>query len=677
MISLGVHMPPQGATERAFQTAFALKSTCVLWLAMDIHGPHQPHDAARYPNAVHFVRLPNPGLQEAAGAYADRVQPIIAAWRTVVPDAYYVIGNEPEHEAGWPVDAWLTTLPLFAAVIRADFGGIKLAATPFLVDNAAAMTQRVAQQFDAICCHTYWGFEAPQFVTDPAWGRNYLPLLAYGPPVYVTEVNASPANLDPATNWHERNRQVAQWIGQARDDGVAGCCLYLADGQGEWAGYDVGPEAALDILDQIPPLPTPPPPSPEPSPMNPYAYDGDYTYATFTAMVAGALSRKNPSVVSRENYLAVHAAAKQRNISVATLLGWIVAENVDPDLIAVNNLAGIYYVGQSRATPGPLGPANEGGKPYCAFATLTDFWVTLAINIETIDPDAWNRGDLRSIARTYTGGAQGYAKVDIVDALRDGARFPHGTVEQTPSPHRYQIVTPVDCPVAQGSDGDFSHGGVTPGFFAIDYACARGTPCRAAADGTVGVIYTTDWNPVSARTGPSVWIDHDCGYSTFSCHLSRIDVASDGRVTQGQTIGLTGDPAIDGGFGSGAHLHWEIWDTARHVRVRMEDLEAAGIAGPWDGGSQEEQIDMHVDGKFDDGRIKRLWDGPKTKTAIRTVGGYSDQRGIDARWLAELQAGKPVGFAVSNEESIPTGGKIRYFSNGFICSYPDGSTSVC
>jgi murein DD-endopeptidase MepM/ murein hydrolase activator NlpD len=178
-------------------------------------------------------------------------------------------------------------------------------------------------------------------------------------------------------------------------------------------------------------------------------------------------------------------------------------------------------------------------------------------------------------------------------------------------------------------------------------------------------------------TGPSVWIDHDCGYSTFSCHLSRIDVASDDRVTQGQTIGLTGDPAIDGGFGSGAHLHWEIWDTARHVRVRMEDLEAAGIAGPWDGGSQEEQIDMHVDGKFDDGRIKRLWDGPKTKAAIRAVGGYSDQRGIDARWLAELQAGKPVGFAVSNEESIPTGGKIRYFSNGFICSYPDGSTSVC
>jgi murein DD-endopeptidase MepM/ murein hydrolase activator NlpD len=668
MTQLGANAPVQGFTERAKQTALALQAGAFVWMPAE-----GPQDAlwvnANIGPALHVVRLDTPRPGEQADDYTSRVADRVHEWWSV-PNVAYCPGNEPTIDAGWSLGAWLAAAHEYTLAMKVWFPGIRLTSVPLKVEETGSLTLDAVLNCDYCNVHSY--IEAPHWddIENEGLGASWKTALRFGAPIIVSEFGCVGGQDAPT---------IIRWVQEMDAGGVVAAMLFILDGVGtQWAALDVSIEMAAAIRAGTipPPVPDPPPP-PEPSPMNPYTYDGDYPYATFTRMVAGALSRKNPSVASRDNYRAVHAAAKQRNISVATLLGWIVAENVDPDLIAVNNLAGIYYVGQSRATPGPPGPANEGSKPYCAFATLTDFWVTLAINIMTIDPDAWNRGDLRSIARTYTGGAQGYAKVDIVDALRDAARFPHGTVEQTPSPHRYQIVTPVDCPVAQGSDGDFSHGGVTPGFFAIDYACARGTPCRAAADGTVGVIYTTDWNPVSARTGPSVWIDHDCGYSTFSCHLSRIDVASDDRVTQGQIIGLTGDPAIDGGFGSGAHLHWEIWDTARHVRVRMEDLEAAGIAGPWSDESPEEQIDMHVDGKFDDGRIKRLWDGPKTKTAIKAVGGYSDQRGIDARWLAELQAGKPVGFAVSNEENIPTGGKIRYFSNGFICSYPDGSTTVC
>jgi hypothetical protein len=91
----------------------------------------------------------------------------------------------------------------------------------------------------------------------------------------------------------------------------------------------------------------------------------------------------------------------------------------------------------------------------------------------------------------------------------------------------------------------------------------------------------------------------------------------------------------------------------------------------------KEDVDMHVDGKFDAGRERRLWDGPKSKAAIKSVGSIDLNRGIDSRWEEELHAGRPLGYATSKEEPMATGGVIRYFSNGFICSYPDGSTTVC
>jgi murein DD-endopeptidase MepM/ murein hydrolase activator NlpD len=244
----------------------------------------------------------------------------------------------------------------------------------------------------------------------------------------------------------------------------------------------------------------------------------------------------------------------------------------------------------------------------------------------------------------------------------------------------YQIVTPVDCPVMQGSDGTFSHGGKSPGFYAIDYGCTRGTPCRAAADGIVGVIYRADWNPVSARTGPSIWIDHGNGYSTFSCHMSRIDVATGDHVTQGQIIGLTGDPAIDGGFGSGAHLHWEIWDSAKHLRVRMEDLEAAGIAGPWHGAPPiaKDTGMFTIDGQIDDGRLDAVWFGTDapTKTQQETMPRFKGH-GIPDRWEVEFRKGRCLGAVRTREKTADaTGAVIQYFASGWIVWYPDGTTSV-
>jgi hypothetical protein len=114
-------------------------------------------------------------------------------------------------------------------------------------------------------------------------------------------------------------------------------------------------------------------------------------------------------------YQAVTDAARQSNLDVRALLAWTRSENnqatnISDSLLAAHNAAGIYYVGQSRATPGPLGPASEGSKPYCAFPTWTDFWLTLADNINYVLNVAG--GDLNRAAWYYTRGNPGLALAD-------------------------------------------------------------------------------------------------------------------------------------------------------------------------------------------------------------------------------------------------------------------------
>jgi hypothetical protein len=114
-------------------------------------------------------------------------------------------------------------------------------------------------------------------------------------------------------------------------------------------------------------------------------------------------------------YTTVTDAARQSNLDVRVLLAWTRSENrqatdISSDLLAAHNAAGIYYVGQSRATAGPIGPANEGGKPYCSFATWTDFWLTLADNITYVLNVAG--GDLNRAAWYYTRGNPGLALAD-------------------------------------------------------------------------------------------------------------------------------------------------------------------------------------------------------------------------------------------------------------------------
>ena len=83
----------------------------------------------------------------------------------------------------------------------------------------------------------------------------------------------------------------------------------------------------------------------------------------------------------------------------------------------------------------------------------------------------------------------------------------------------------------------------------VDIAAPKGTPIRAAADGTV--IYSGDDIP---GYGKMVIVDHGRGWATCYAHNSVNRVKQDSRVGAGQVIGEVGDT----GRASGPHCHFEV-----------------------------------------------------------------------------------------------------------------------
>ena len=82
----------------------------------------------------------------------------------------------------------------------------------------------------------------------------------------------------------------------------------------------------------------------------------------------------------------------------------------------------------------------------------------------------------------------------------------------------------------------------------IDIGVESGTPVKAALP---GVVKDTGYN---SSAGNFVTLSHSEKVDTKYAHLSKVAVAKDETVSQGQTIALSGNTGVS----TGPHLHFEI-----------------------------------------------------------------------------------------------------------------------
>jgi len=115
--------------------------------------------------------------------------------------------------------------------------------------------------------------------------------------------------------------------------------------------------------------------------------------------------------------------------------------------------------------------------------------------------------------------------------------------------------------------------------YGYDLAATAAAPITAAGDGTVA------WAGDLGIYGNCVLLDHGLGLGSVYGHLSRIDVKQGDRVSQGQTLGLSGATGLAGGD----HLHFAVLLGEAYVDpiewwdenwVQTHVLERLGPPGP-------------------------------------------------------------------------------------------------
>ena len=86
---------------------------------------------------------------------------------------------------------------------------------------------------------------------------------------------------------------------------------------------------------------------------------------------------------------------------------------------------------------------------------------------------------------------------------------------------------------------------------AVDFGASIGTPIRAFKSGTVIIAKGSGYN---GGYGSYIVINHEGSCQTQYSHLSKVSVAVGDNVSQGETIGLSGNS----GRSTGPHLHFNV-----------------------------------------------------------------------------------------------------------------------
>lgn len=687
---IGGNSSTSGFTQRCQQTAAVFGPEVMLWLASA-----GPQDAVAYPTCVHIVRLPNWIPSTTPNNYCREVRRQVDEWRAYIPDAIFALGNEPDLESGH----FGQRTGEYARAMKNFFPGIRVGNPALSVQASASVN---ADACDVVLMHSYFERQHPDTMDWMQFGASYRFGLeiANGRPVYVTECNAVQTGMGDwesgvpeveARAWSDRNEKLAAWLDQAERDGIEGACIFIFDAADDWASFDVGPEAAAQVValrSESGPSPiTPPPPSSHlfyESSMNPLtsapAVD-DWIAAirphnARDAEEIVAAYRRYAPVIRYDANLAIAQAVIETGWFTEDR--WTEARNPAGIGIYGDDVAGYHFGTIERGVQSHLALLN------CYYGNGVDPWGPLT--------EAGYGGFVKGFVRldqmngVWAVPGTYYAQTIVeITIEQTGQRIPDAIaiIEPEPITTAWAFVQPCTAPIFQGSWGSYSHAGNSPGFFAIDYApLPMFSPIYAVADGEV--IYNGFNHPQEGQTGHTICVRHDGGYESRYCHLDEYWPNVGAVVVQGEAIGKSGAPDYPypgaNGYGSGPHLHFSLLQWGHWVPV--EDLMAQGMMAPIgvvSGGMVEEKepIDMLIETSFDDGELQRLWDGPKT-VKQKAKAPFVKEFSIPQAWVAQLEAGLPLGFAVSGEEDDPASGRrVQFFSNGKITYFPaDGSVKI-
>ena len=184
----------------------------------------------------------------------------------------------------------------------------------------------------------------------------------------------------------------------------------------------------------------------------------------------------------------------------------------------------------------------------------------------------------------------------------------------------------------------------------IDFGLVTGTPLRAACEGRV-----TRVRKDSTGYGWHVYVNHGWGQTLYA-HMSRIDVAEQQDVEEGEVLGLSGNT----GNSTGPHLHFGLRIYGVHVPNMSNWCDPAPILGlrTWEETAMDES----------------------TKTQIRNLmwNRFGVPYNPDAA-LAKFAKAKGLGAPKAAESKVTVNGKVYVVQpyDGAIAAVPDGQWDKC